>query len=57
MAVYEFECQSCGKRFEISVPITEHDRLKKQPPACPECGKRKTEQLASSFSCKAPSKY
>src|SRR5713226_7621385 len=34
MAVYEFECQSCGKRFEISVAITEHDRLKNRPPAC-----------------------
>jgi putative FmdB family regulatory protein len=57
MAVYEFECQSCGKRFEISVAITEHDRLKNRPPACPNCGKRKTQQLASTFSCKAPSKY
>ena len=57
MAVYEFECQSCGKRFEISVAITEHDRLKNRPPACPKCGKRKTRQLASTFSCKAPSKY
>jgi putative FmdB family regulatory protein len=57
MAVYEFECQSCSKRFEISMAITEHDRLKNRPPACPKCGKRKTEQLASTFSCKAPSKY
>ncbi len=54
MAVYEFECQSCGKRFEISVAITEHDRLKNRPPACPTCGKPKIRQLASTFSCKAP---
>ncbi|MDQ6773726.1 MAG: zinc ribbon domain-containing protein [Candidatus Dormibacteraeota bacterium] len=57
MAVYEFECQACGERFEVTVAITEHDRLKHRPPACPKCAKRKTQQLASSFSCKAPSKY
>ena len=57
MAVYEFECQACGERFEITMPISEHDRLKKQAPACPKCGKRKSRQLASAFSCKAPSKY
>jgi putative FmdB family regulatory protein len=39
MAVYEFECKSCGKHFEVSVPISEHDRLKKRPPKCPRCGK------------------
>jgi putative FmdB family regulatory protein len=57
MAVYEFECQACGKHFEVRVPITEHDRLKAHPPACPKCRKRKTRQLISMFSSKAPSKY
>ncbi len=57
MAVYEFECQACGKRFDVSMAMSEHDRLKEQPPACPDCGKRETRQLVSSFSCKAPSKY
>ena len=57
MAVYEFECQSCGERFEVRMGISEHDRTKDQPPACPKCGKRETRQLVSSFNCKAPSKY
>ncbi len=57
MANYEFECKSCGKHFEVSVPITEHDRLKKRPPKCPKCGKSRVQQLVSSFSTKAPSKY
>ncbi len=57
MAVYEFECQACNERFEITMPISEHDKLKEQPPACPKCGKLETRQLVSSFSCKAPSKY
>jgi putative FmdB family regulatory protein len=57
VAVYEFECKSCGKQFEVTVPIKEHDRLKEHPPTCPECGKHRTRQLASSFSCKAPSSF
>jgi len=57
MAVYEFECKSCGKQFEVTVPMREHDRLKEHPPACPECGKHRTRQLASNFSCRAPSSF
>jgi putative FmdB family regulatory protein len=57
MAVYEFECQACGERFEVAMGISEHDRIKDQPPACPKCGKREVRQLVSSFNCKAPSKY
>ena len=57
MSVYEFECKACGKHFEVSVPISEHDRLKKRPPTCPECGKSRVQQLVSNFSTKAPSKY
>jgi putative FmdB family regulatory protein len=51
------ECKACGKHFEVSVPIIEHDRLKKRPPKCPKCGKSRVLQLVSSFSTKAPSKY
>ena len=57
MSVYEFECKECGKQFEVSVPISEHDRLKKRPPVCPKCGKTRVQQVVSSFSTKAPSKY
>jgi putative FmdB family regulatory protein len=57
MAVYEFECKSCREQFEVTVPIKEHDKLKAEPPACPKCGKRRTRQLASNFSCKAPSSW
>jgi len=52
MPTYEFECRDCGKRFEVVGRISEHDRLKSDPPACPECGKHETHQLASLFSCK-----
>ncbi len=57
MAIYEFECRACGKTFDLTMGISEHDRLKDQPPACPDCGSQETRQLVSTFSCKAPSKY
>jgi len=57
MAFYEFECQDCGERFELSVPMSDHDKLRKEPPACPKCGKTRTQQLVSIFSCKTPSGY
>src|SRR5260370_31051643 len=36
--------------------MSEHDRLKDKPPACPECGNRGSGKLVSSYSSKAPSK-
>jgi len=48
---------ACGRHFEVSVPISEHDRLKNQPPECPKYVKSQAQQLVSSFSTKAPSKY
>jgi putative FmdB family regulatory protein len=55
MAVYEFECRACGERFEVSVPMSEHDRLKEQAPACPKCMSTDTRQLISLFGCRTPS--
>jgi putative FmdB family regulatory protein len=57
MAVYEFQCQACGHRFEIKAPMSEHERLKQEPPACPGCGKRETRQAVSLFSCKPASSF
>ena len=57
MAMYEYECQACGERFEVRASMSEHDTWKEQPPACPKCGKVETRQLVSNFSCKPPAKY
>lgn len=57
MAIYEFECQACGERFEVTMAISEHDRLGEKGAKCPKCGKQSSRQLVSSFSCKPPSKY
>jgi putative FmdB family regulatory protein len=57
MAIYEFECQACGERFEMTMGIAEHDRLKEEPAACPKCGKRETQQVVSTFYTKPPTSY
>jgi putative FmdB family regulatory protein len=54
MAIYEFDCRSCGKRFEVRMPMSTHEDLRQALPACPACGKAETRQVVSAFSCKTP---
>jgi len=54
MAVYEFECQACGKRFEVRMLMSAHDKIKQSPPVCPKCGNSATRQVVSEFACKTP---
>jgi putative FmdB family regulatory protein len=57
MASYEFECHACSERFQVTVPMSEHDGLKAQPPICPKCASHDTRQLVSMFSSKPASGY
>jgi putative FmdB family regulatory protein len=52
MAIYEFECQACGKHFEVRMPMSTHEKIKESPLACPACGKPVTRQVVSEFACK-----
>ncbi len=54
MAIYEFACQACGKHFDVRLPMSEHDKTKQSPPACPACGKYSTQQVVVEFACKTP---
>jgi putative FmdB family regulatory protein len=54
MAIYEFECQACGRQFEVRMPMSAHDNIKQSPPVCPVCGKDATRQIISEFACKTP---
>jgi putative FmdB family regulatory protein len=44
MPIYEFECGSCGRRFE---ELTSSGGA---PPACPDCGSSQTRRLLSPVS-------
>lgn len=46
MPLYEFECQQCGKVFEVRTASGAGDGGR----TCPECGSAKVERLWSPFS-------
>jgi putative FmdB family regulatory protein len=54
MAIYEFECETCGKRFEMRILMSAHETVKQSPPVCPACGSSATRQVVSEFACKTP---
>jgi putative FmdB family regulatory protein len=45
MPLYEYECQKCGKRFELRRAIEESDAQIE----CPGCGAKHPTRLFSSF--------
>jgi putative FmdB family regulatory protein len=55
MATYAFECSTCGERFEVNMPMHEHDDPARQHPACPKCGKPDTQQRITTFVSKPAS--
>jgi putative FmdB family regulatory protein len=44
MALYEFHCEGCGKKFEQITSSTDPDQGK-----CPSCGKADAQRLISKF--------
>jgi putative FmdB family regulatory protein len=38
MPTYQYRCEKCGKKFERSESITQHERSK---PKCPKCDSKK----------------
>lgn len=47
MARYDFECEECGRTFEVQEPMSKHDV--DASPECPECGSRETRQVLGAF--------
>jgi len=42
MAVYDYKCEKCRKKFTITMPITEHGAKKIK---CPKCSSVKVHQV------------
>ncbi|MHB8829429.1 MAG: FmdB family zinc ribbon protein [Syntrophales bacterium] len=51
MPIYEFECPSCGNRFERVMKVNEDN------PACPSCGALKVKKLVTPFRTNAWSNF
>ncbi|MCC6590088.1 MAG: zinc ribbon domain-containing protein [Bryobacterales bacterium] len=45
MPLYEYRCQTCGKRFEMLRRMSDSDRDLR----CPECESKEVERLLSTF--------
>ncbi len=54
MPVYEFQCQDCGKKFEIVATLAEKEAG--LVPACPKCGRKRARQVFSRFTLLVGSK-
>ncbi len=49
MPTYEYQCESCGKRFARIESIAKHARLR---PVCPACKSKKVARLFTPFYAK-----
>lgn len=45
MPLYEYQCQACDHKFELTQSLSE----KSEKPPCPQCHGSKTQRLMSSF--------
>jgi putative FmdB family regulatory protein len=54
MPVYEFQCQDCGKKFEIVATLAEKEAG--LDPACPKCDRKGARQVFSRFTLLTGSK-
>lgn len=50
MALYEYKCSDCEKRFELMRPMNAADERAE----CPECGGMESRRLISSFASVTP---
>ena len=37
MPRYEYHCHDCGHSFERVTTLSDHERDRREPPACPKC--------------------
>jgi putative FmdB family regulatory protein len=54
MPVYEYQCESCGKKFDIIATLAEKEAG--LAPVCPKCGGKRVRQVFSRFTLLTGSK-
>jgi putative FmdB family regulatory protein len=53
MPTYQYRCKKCGKSFERSEHIAEHE---KSHPLCPKCSSKQVEPVLGDFYAKTSKK-
>ena len=56
MPTYEFQCEKCRKRFEITYSIMEYERQAKKKIKCPKCASTRVVRRISTFEVKTSKK-
>ena len=56
MPTYEFQCEKCRKRFEITYSLMEYGRQRKKKMKCPKCASTRVVRQISSFEVKTSKK-
>jgi putative FmdB family regulatory protein len=56
MPSYEFRCDKCRKRFELTYNLTEYERAVKKKIKCPKCASTKVLRQISAFEVKTSKK-
>jgi putative FmdB family regulatory protein len=56
MPTYEFQCEKCRKRFEVTYTIMEYERQGKKKMKCPRCASSRVLRQISSFEVKTSKK-
>jgi putative FmdB family regulatory protein len=56
MPTYEFQCEKCRKRFELTYAITEYERQARKKIKCPKCTSTKVIRQISTFEVKTSKK-
>lgn len=46
MPGYDYKCKKCGKKFSLTLTISQHDRKRIR---CPKCASSQVEQELASF--------
>jgi putative FmdB family regulatory protein len=56
MPTYEFHCERCRKRFELTYTIIEYERQARKKMKCPKCASTKVVRQISTFEVKTSKK-
>jgi len=54
MPVYEYQCENCGKKFDLLATLAEKEAG--LVPVCPKCGAKRARQVLGRFTLLASSK-
>lgn len=54
MPIYEYQCENCGKKFDVMATLTEKEAGLN--PVCPKCGSQRARQVLGRFTLLTSSK-